>query len=270
MDFFVELNNLFSKHRFYPKKGSGMHFVVKKQVLSEVLVLSELNKSDKVLEVNAGEFFIARKLSETTAFLTAFEERKELVLMLEKELPKINLMPFSFASFSKKIDANKCVSFLPSGSSGEIFLKLLLTDFDLMVLLLQKDFAEKILALPGFSEYGFLSVLADCFFEVKEVIQVKPDSFFPPVSNDFFLIKFSGKKLAGIKNKKDFSEFLKALFRFKNRVFVSALTKAIPLMNLDQKTKNKMEERLKEIEFNEKVYLMESQDFIELFVLLTK
>jgi len=269
MDLFIELNNLISKYRFYPKKGSGLHFAVRNSLVKEVIALADLNKSDKVLEVNAGEFFFARKLSEK-AFLTAFEERKELIKLLEKELKGIKLISSSFVSFSGKINSNKCVSFISSGNSGEIFLKLLEFDFDLMVLLLHKDFSERILAEPGFSDYGFLSVLSDLLFETTEVIQVKPNYFFPPTSGDFFLIKFIKRKKIRIKNKKDFFEFVKALFRFKNRVFPSALSKALPLMNLDKKTKNKIKEKMSETEFNEKVYLMEPEDFLQLFNKLTK
>jgi len=268
MNLFIELNNLVLKYRFYPKKGSGIHFVKKESLLEEILRLSNLKKSDKVLEVNAGEFFIAREISKK-ASLTAFEQRTELIPLLKKELPKINLINASFVSYSKKLNVNKCVSFFSSGNLSDNFSKLFYFDFDLMVLLLPKEFAEKILAEPGFVDYGFAGVLTDSFFEVIEVVEVQSDYFFPPTSGEFCLIKLKKNKVK-LKNKKEFFEFVKILFRFKNRVFVSALTKALPLMKLDEKTKSKIKKKLNEIEFNQKVYLMESSEFIELFSELIK
>jgi len=263
MELFNELNNLILKYRFYPKKGSGIHFIIKKNLIQEMLSLSELKKSDKVLEIFAGEFFLARALSEKTS-LTLIEERKNLFPVIKGELPKTKLI----SSLDSKFNSKKCVSFLPSDNS-ETFFNLLFFDFELMVLLLQKDFVEKILAEPGFTEYSFFTVLTDVFFEVKEVVEVKPNNFFPPASCDYSIVKLKKKKNK-IKNKKDFFEFVKALFRFKNRVFVSALIKALPLMKLNSKIKDKIKKKISEIEFNEKIYLMESEDFIELFKLLIK
>ncbi len=265
MTLFVELNDLISKYRFFPKKGSGIHFIIKKDLIEEMLSLGELKKSDKVLEVFAGEFFLARKLSKKSS-LTLLENREQLLPILKKQLPKTRLIS-SFSSVSKN---KKCVSFLPSENSSETFSKLIFLNFDLMVLLLQRDFALKILAEPGFSEYGSLSVLINTFFEVKEVKEVKSDSFFPPTSSDFLILKLEKKKKTEVKSKKDFSEFLKVLFRFKNKTCLNALEKALPLMELEKKKKEKIKRKIKKIEFEEKVYLTETEEFIELFNFLTQ
>jgi 16S rRNA (adenine1518-N6/adenine1519-N6)-dimethyltransferase len=266
MDLFLELSNLVSRYRFYPKKGSGIYFIKRKELIEKIVDLLEPRKSDKFVEVNAGEFFVARELAKF--HLTAFEERKDLIPLIQGEL-KIKLFSVPFLSFNRKLNANKCVSFLFSGNSNEILFKLFCFDFSLVVLLLRKDFAERILSEPGFSDYGALTVLADSFFEVKEVIEVKPDCFFPLTSSDFFLIKLK-KKMASIKNRKHFLEFTRVLFRFKNKTFLSALNKALPLMELNKTLKNKIKKRMKEIEFNEKIYLMKPCDFIELFNFLIK
>jgi 16S rRNA (adenine1518-N6/adenine1519-N6)-dimethyltransferase len=265
MNLFIELNNLVSKYRFYPKKGSGTHFIIKEKLIEEILALLEFKEKDSVAEFFAGEFFVARKLSNKK--LEAFEERKGLIPLLEKEL---KIKPVSFLSFKGKIKSNKCFSFLPPGTSNEVIPKIMLSDFELIVLLLQKDAAEKILAEPGFSDYSFLSVFSDAFFEAKEVIEIKPDFFFPSVSGNYFLVKFIKKKKTRIKNKEEFLEFVKALFRFKNRVFISALGKAIPLMKLNKKTKEKIKKKIHSVKFNEKVYLTETTDFISLFNFLTE
>lgn len=265
MDLFLELNNLILKHRFYPKKGSGIHFIIKEKLINEILALLDLKKSDKVFEVFAGEFFAARQIS-AKAKLKVFEKRKELIPLIKNELPKAELI----LNFPEKINANKCFSFIPQKDSSENFFDLIFFDFDLMVLLFHKDFAEKILAEPGFVDYNVISVLTDCFFEIKEVIEVKSNCFFPAVSGDFFLIKLTKKNKTKIKNKKDFFEFVKILFRFKNRTFISVLSKAIPLMKLNKKTKEKIKKNAFKTDFSEKIYLMETRDFVELFSLLTE
>ncbi len=267
MNLFLELNNLILKHRFYPKKGSGIHFIIKEKLINEILLMLNLKKSDKVFEVFAGEFFTARKIL-IKANLKVYEKRKELIPLIKNELTKAELIPLF--DFSKKINSNKCFSFVPQKDSSETFFKLLFFDFDLIVLLLHKDFSEKVLAEPGFVEYNFLSVLTDCFFEIKEVTEVKPNFFFPPTSGDFFLIKLTKRNKTKIKNKKDFFEFVKILFRFRNRTFVSALSKAVPLMKLNKKIKEKIKKNAVKTDFSEKIYLMETKDFIELFSFLTK
>ncbi len=264
MNLFAELNNLSFKYRFYPKKGSGLHFILDEKLLDQIIFFSELKKSDKVIELLAGEFFLARKIS-FKAKLIPLEERKDLIKLLESEFQKTKIHSLDFLS---KTNANKCVSFLPLNASNSVT-KLFFLDLELIVLLLQRDLTEKMLAEPGFSEYSFLSVLTQAFFELKESFTVKPTSFFPPVSSDFVLIKLKKKKTK-IKDKKLFAEFVKALFRFKNKSFLSALNQAIPLMDLSEKTKQKLLKKSSEIEFNEKVYLMETEDFTELFLILFK
>ncbi len=260
MNLFDELNNLSSKYRFYPKKGSKTHFIIDSELIQRIISFAELKKSDKVLEVNAGEFFIARKISKKSS-LIAFENRKELIFLLEKELSlKVNSLFLS----AKKINSNKCISFLSSDNSTEIFVKLLFFDLNLMVLILQKDFSARIFSEPGFADFNALTVLTKTFFEIELKEKINPDSFFPRTSSDFFAVKFKKKKTK-IKNKKDFFEFVKALFRFKNRSFNSALIKAVPLMNLDNKTKNKIIFKAKETDFKEKIYLMNPKNFVELF-----
>ena len=290
MNLFIELNNLSSKYRFYPKKGSGIHFITDKELIKKIIFFLELKKSDKVLEVNGSEFFVAREIEKKSS-LTVLEEKKGLTEMLKKELSKTKLV----SSFSE-INSNKSFSFVSAADSGESFLELLFFDFELMVLLLQKEFSQKILAEPGFSDYSALTVMTDTFFEVNKIVQVNSDSFFPRTSSDFVLIKFKKKKNK-IKNKKDFFEFVKALFRFKNRVFFVALPKALQLMKLDKTTKNKILKNAEKTEFNEnnffrkkfnqtaflekrqaakkqkfnqKIYLLETIDFVELFNLLSK
>jgi len=271
MALFEELQNLMIKHRFRANKKLGQHFVTKESLIEKLVELAELRKDDTVLEIGPGTGFLTRELAKKSKVI-AVEIDEILCELLEEEYPKVEVICGDFLK-AKLPKFNKLVSLPPYFHSAAIMYKLLEQKFELGILVFQKEFGEKLVAEPGFEEYSALSVLTQCCFEAKIIQNVSPDSFFPkPKDQSCILLLKENRSLKPVKYKKGFAFFVKTLFRFRNKNLKNALDNGkrflLPTFELDEKA---FLEKCKKLPFLEnKVDLLEVQDFVEIFNTLKK
>ncbi len=272
MSYFVELNDLMSRYGFQPDKKMAQFFIMDELVVAKIVEVAELKENDVVLEVGAGTGFLTREIQKHCKVI-AYELDDELFELLQKELPKENLELFH-ENFLKAIllKFNKIVCLPPYTISSDIIFKTLEFEPELVVMVLQREFVEKLRALPGFQEYSALSVLVQYYFDVQFIQHVHADSFFPPPEAVSSIVKLVLKKEAKIRDKKSFEFFVKQLFRFQNKNLKKALNHSFqfigPKLNLNEKD---FKEILETLELGEvKVNLLEVEEFAELFELLSK
>lgn len=268
MDLFSELNGLMVNYHFRPEKKLAQHFLVDDAVIQKMIGLAELKKKDTVLEIGAGTGFLTRELQKHCK-IKAIEFDENLFLLLQEKLDKKNLELFQGDFLSVDVGAyNKIVSLPPYTISTELVYKILEHGFDLAVLVMQREFLEKLVAMSGFFEYNALSVFTQyrCVPELQGI--VSPKSFFPTPNAFSSIIKLTGKYRFGkVKDEKKFRFFLHQLFRFKNKNLNNALHLSYPFVKKELKLNDKkFESTLKKIDFLEqKVYLLEVEYFVELF-----
>ncbi len=185
------------------KKSLGQNFLIDKNVL-DIIVNSTQIKGKEVLEIGPGS-------GNLTQYILEKSPKKLFVVEKDDNLRKNLLEKFSeeisFAGEDvlkieeKKISKNKLTVFgnLPYNISTEIIIKWInsLTDiiwFDVLVLMFQKEVADRILANHDTSNYGRLSVLANWKLDIKKIIDIKPSSFIPKPKVDSSLLIFYPKK----------------------------------------------------------------------------
>lgn len=273
MSLFEELNGLMSRYRFRPEKRLAQHFVIDEALVQRLVELADLEESDSVLEVGAGTGFLTRELQKKCK-VKAVELDEKLFEILGDSLPEENLELFQGNFLETEVGAyNKVVCLPPYTISSELIYNILEHGFDTAVLVMQKEFLEKLVAEPGFFEYNALSVFTQykCVPELLEA--VSPNSFFPKPNAISAIIRLSGKKRFGkVKDEKKFRLFLQQLFRFKNKNLRNALHLGFPFIQKELKLgKKEFERRLKKIDFlEEKVYLLETEKFVKLFNAIVK
>ncbi len=268
MPLFSELNELMAKYCFRPEHKLAQHFIVNEALVQRLVSLAELKEKDIVLEIGAGTGFLTRELQKHCK-VKAAELDETLFRLLQETLPKQNLELFH-GNFLE-IDAgkyNKVVSLPPYTISSDLIYSILEHGFDIAVLVMQKEFLHKLVAHPGFFEYGALSVFTQykCVPELLETIS--PNSFFPKPNAFSSIIKLTGKKRFGkAKDEKIFELFLKQLFRFKNKNLNNALHLSFPFVQKELGLNKKDFERaLKKTDcLEEKVYLLEVKQFVQVF-----
>jgi len=272
MTLFSELNELMVKYRFKPDRKLAQHFLIDEAVIQRMISLAELKKKDTALEIGAGTGFLTRELQKHCK-VKAVELDDTMFRILKDSLPGkgIELFQGSFLSVDTG-DYNKVVSLPPYTISSELIYKILEHGFDIAVLVMQREFLHKLVAEPGFFEYGAISVFTQ-YNTVPEMLEtISPNAFFPKPNAFSAIIKLKAKKRFGsVKSEEKFKLFLQQLFRYKNKNLRNALKMSFPFVQKDLKVKEKdFEKALKKIHCLEvKVYLLGVKNFVEVFNAIT-
>ncbi len=232
MSLFAELNSLMVKYRFRPRKSNSQHFVLDERLIQRMVDSAGLKKQDTVLEIGAGCGFLTRELLKHCS-VVAVESDPALAELLRSELPqeKLTVVEGNFLD-AKLPEFNKVVSLPPYAVSTDITYRLLELGFESAVLVFQREFAEKLVAEPGFSEYCALSVMVNYFSEPELLIgNISPKSFFPAPQTFSSLVRMYSKKRFGTAaDEHAFREFVQSIFRFRNKNTSNALVTAAPFL----------------------------------------
>ena len=186
-----------------PKKSLGQNFLIDRNVLEQIVDTVEITNKE-VLEIGPGSgnltSFILKKKPKK---VYAIEKDDELALLLkDKFTDEISLINEDILKISEdKISDEKLTVFgnLPYNISTEILSKWIVNIgknfwFENLVLMFQKEVAERIIAESNTSKYGRLSILSNWKLNIKKIIDIKPQSFSPRPKIDSTLLLFTPKK----------------------------------------------------------------------------
>ncbi len=272
MSLLNELHSLMVKYRFRPNRRLGQHFMINEAVLEKMAELAGLQSNDVVLEIGAGTGFLTRLLQRKCK-VAAVEIDEKLCTLLEQEMRKENLQLLCGDFLKVRLPPFNKVVALPSYSnSAAIMYKLFEHEFESAVLVFQREFAEKLVALPGFMEYNALSVLIQYGFEVSIVQKVEPGNFFPKPEGESCIVKMVKTEAYGkVRDKKAFAFFVKSVFRFKNKNLRNALLKSYQFIKEDLNLReNEFRERVEKLHMHDvKLNLISVREFVQIFNFLT-
>ena len=223
-----------------PKKSLGQNFLIDRSVLEEIVDTVEIANKE-VLEIGPGSgnltTFIQKKNPKK---IYVIEKDDELALLLkDKFANEITIINDDVLRISEdKISSQKLTVFgnLPYNISTEILSKWIINInknfwFESLVLMFQKEVAERIIAEPNTSKYGRLSILSNWKLKITKIIDIKPQSFSPRPKVESTLLLFTPKesffKLKDAKNlemitRVFFSQRRKMLKKPFNQVFNNA------------------------------------------------
>lgn len=221
------IKSLCQKYHFWPRRQSGQNFLISKGILDKIISVSDLKHDDIVLEIGAGFGTLTFALAEKVKKVIAVELDKRLVkvlknLMIVQNVENVQVVQgdvIELRTTNQELrtleDLNyKLISNLPYNITS-----LVLRNFlekkprpSEMVMLVQKEVAERVCALPG--KMSLLSVACQFFGkpEIKSYISKK--NFWPRPEVDSAILKITVKRdsdiyqnveLAGIDQKKFFN-----------------------------------------------------------------
>jgi 16S rRNA (adenine1518-N6/adenine1519-N6)-dimethyltransferase len=204
------------------KKSLGQNFLVDKTILEKIAEITEIENKE-VLEVGPGTGnltdYILKK--NPKKFYVVEKDDKLALLLNEKFNDKINIINDDILNLSvDKISEEKFIVFgnLPYNISTEILSRWIINLkkdfwFTKLILMFQKEVAERIIAEVNTSNYGRLSILSKWKLSVKKIIDIKPNSFLPRPKIDSSLLVFSPKEnFLEIKNPKNLEMITKTFF----------------------------------------------------------
>ena len=228
----------------------GQNFLIDKNVAQREVENSNITKDDIVLEIGPGKGVLTNLLAEKAKKVIAIEIDKKLFdnLELPDNVVLINddAVKIDFKTLPR---FNKIVSNLPFQISSPITFKILDYDFDLAILIYQKEFAYRMIAKPGNKNYSRLSV--NVYYKAKcEMIEIVPKNCFNPKPKvDSAVIKLIPRTSPAfsVSDEKFFFDLTKILFNHRRKKIKTILKnnysfdlKKIPFLN------NRVEELIPE------------------------
>ncbi len=206
-------------------KRKGQNYLIDRDVLTRIIQNADLSNEDTILEIGAGIGTLTIPLAKYAGKIIAVEQDSKVASILIKRLKKLDISNVEvIIGDATKIDFpkfNKVVSNLPYKISSPVTFKILGYDFELAVLMYQMEFAERMIADPGDSNYSRLSVMMHFYADVEIIFKVSKDVFFPKPKVSSAVIKLTPK------NDVDVDEFLlkiiRALFQHKRKKVRNAL-----------------------------------------------
>ena len=185
------------------KKSLGQNFLIDRNVLEEIVNTVEI-KDKEVLEIGPGS-------GNLTSYILKKKPKKIHVIEKDNDLAKLLSVKFNneiniinndvLKVSTDKISEQKLIVFgnLPYNISTEIISKWIINInkdfwFTDLILMFQKEVADRIIADQNTSNYGRLSILSNWKLNIKKVLDIKPESFSPRPKIDSSLLIFTPKK----------------------------------------------------------------------------
>jgi len=185
------------------KKSLGQNFLIDREVLEKIVSITDIANKD-VLEIGPGSGNLTTYiLKQKPKKLYVVEKDDELAILLKEKFDtEIEIINDDILKVSEdKISDQKLSVFgnLPYNISTEILSKWILNIgsnfwFETLVLMFQKEVADRIISEFNNSKYGRLSILSSWKLNVEKIIDIKPQSFSPRPKINSSLLLFTPKK----------------------------------------------------------------------------
>ena len=244
-----------------PKKKLSQNFLLVDRVMEREAEYAQC-EGEHVLEVGPGLGFLTEKLAEKALQVTAVEKDRRLIpYLLQKfsDNPKVSIVHADFLKREVDDGARIVVSNVPYSISSPLLFKLAEMRVERAVLCLQKEFADRLVALPGERNYSRLTVMAGLKFEPEFLEHVPNMAFYPAPKVHSSIVRLTTKEsqpLDGFTR-----EFITLVFQHKRKTLRSALLDSA--RNL-KKPKSLMREAAASLSFSERrVYTLSKEELLQ-------
>ena len=209
-------------------KNLGQNYLIDRNKRDQIVNFGNISKDDVVLEIGSGIGTLTIELAKKAKKVIAIEQDTKICEILARRLKQEKIDNVELINDDAlKVDFppfNKIISNLPYQISSPITFKFLDYDFDLAILMYQKEFADRMNGKVGTKDYSRLSAMLYFKCDVEKLTDVSCESFIPKPQIDSAVVKLTPKE-----NKipdddfKTYSKFTKALFQHRNKKIRNAL-----------------------------------------------
>ena len=208
------------------KKSLGQNFLVDKNIINKIIKIGNINKNKTVMEIGAGYGNLTNAiLYMEPKKIFAVEKDKKLASFLKKKFKNYKNLKIINADIlniieEKNLEQNMIVfGNLPYNVSTKILASLILLKkwppwYEVLILMFQKEVADRIIAKTQTKEFSRLSVLSNWRLEIKKHFNVSKNCFFPRPKINSTLLSFKPKKNNpfNLKNPKNLEKVTRVLF----------------------------------------------------------
>lgn len=231
--------SIIQKYGFKFTKSLGQNFLINESILDKIVDSANISDDDVVLEIGTGIGTLTSKLCERAKKVIAVEIDKNLLPILQETLSDFDNITIINKDILKT-DINeelinlgvnqkiKVVANLPYYITTPIIMKILeeKVSVDCMVLMLQKEVANRINATNSTKDYGSLSIAVQYYCDTEIVCKVPKNSFIPEPNVDSLVIKLSvnDEKKVEVKNEDLFFKIVRGSFSKRRKTILNSLT----------------------------------------------
>jgi 16S rRNA (adenine1518-N6/adenine1519-N6)-dimethyltransferase len=173
-----ELRSLLERYGVRPSKSKGQNYLVDRRVAEREVAYLGISPDDKVLEVGPGFGILTAALLQKTQNVTAIELEAGAVSYLKDAYPELNVIQGDFLEADVP-PFDLFISNVPYSISSPLLFRLLELNFKRAVIMVQREFAERMAAPAGDTEYSRLSVNVFYRAECKLLENVPRSRFWP-------------------------------------------------------------------------------------------
>ena len=208
------------------KRSLGQNFLIDKNIINKIINVVDINENNTVIEIGAGygnltKYIIERKPKK----IFAIEKDKKLSLFLKKKFKlskNLKVINEDILNIIQKNNLGKNITVfgnLPYNISTKILASLVMLNkwppwYDILILMFQKEVADRIIAKTRTKEFGRLAVLSNWRLDIKKHFDISKNCFFPKPKINSTLLSFKPKKINtfNLKNPKNLEKVTRILF----------------------------------------------------------
>lgn len=233
------LKELLKEYEFRFSKSLGQNFLIDDNALLSITDAADICENDGVLEIGPGFGTLTQALCEKAGKVVSVEIDKTVIPVLEDNLSEFSnfkvinedvmkidlkkLIETEFNGYNVKVAAN-----LPYYITTPIIMMLLESglNFESIVIMVQKEVAERLCAKEGTKDFGAISLSVDYHSKAQIITNVPPSSFMPPpkVTSSVVKLTLRKEKKVNPKDEKLFFSIIKGAFLQRRKTLLNALS----------------------------------------------
>ncbi len=216
-----------------PKKSLGQHFLQDPGIISKIIETADVHKDDVIVEIGPGRGALTFRMADMASEVIAIEIDSSIAVSLNERaasypnltIVEADALQFHYHQIGTRF---KVVANLPYYMSTPILFRLIeLRDMvESMTVMLQKEVAERVVALPGSKDYGILSIAVQ-FYALPEIaFHVSRKMFYPEPKVDSAVLKITprDKVAVDVRNEGLFWGLIKSAFYYRRKTLLNSLS----------------------------------------------
>lgn len=228
------------KYNIRLTKRLGQHFLVDENILKKEVEAAQLTSRDTVLEIGPGIGTLTEGLASKAKRVIAVELDRKFITILKETLalyPNIHIVEGDALRLdlwsllgAGAPNTYKLVSNLPYNIASPAIVKVLeeCSSINLMVVMVQREIAERMLARAGEEDYGVFSLKVQYHADVVKISEVSRHVFLPPPRVDSTIVRLTRlrKPRVSVDNETAFFQLIQAIFQQRRKMLRAALVGA--------------------------------------------
>lgn len=241
---------ILSRHEIHLKKSLGQNFLISDRVLDKIITAAKLDNETGVLEIGPGIGALTERLAMSAGAVAALEIDGRLIPLLEElfsDQPHVTIIKGDvmeanlnqiLEEMCRRVKYCSVVANLPYYVTSPILMRLLTERLPLqrIVVMMQKEVAERLTAVPGTKAYGVLTVATQFFSKPQWVTSVSRNAFIPrpEVDSAVVCLEVREEPAVTVHNHDLFFKIVRTAFAQRRKTLLNTLSAGFPQIKKEE------------------------------------